>query len=160
MASVLTEIDEAMAMVRRRARRYAGTQLGYEDAVGEGYLALVEAQRTFDPSRGVPRMAYLSRVVGWRMVDAHRRLVCRGLHRLPWVMVPTPDWVIIERLGGREPSLRLLDIRERMRTLNDHQMGVVAMRAAGYDDAQIAEVYGISKSGIAQIFMDVRRKVL
>lgn len=38
-----TQLTDAMAMVRRRARRCHGTPLGYEDAVGEGYLAAVTA---------------------------------------------------------------------------------------------------------------------
>jgi len=53
MSATDEQILKGMDMVRRMVRRYRHTPLGYEDAVGAGSVALVEAGRRFDPDLGV-----------------------------------------------------------------------------------------------------------
>ena len=70
MSASEEQIVEALPMVRRLASRYRGTPLGDEDALGVGAVALVEAGRRFEHTRGVPFPGYAFPRVKWAMQDA------------------------------------------------------------------------------------------
>jgi len=51
-------LQSHLRLVRSLARRYEGYGVSSEDLLGEGYLALVEAARRFDPDRGARFATY------------------------------------------------------------------------------------------------------
>jgi RNA polymerase primary sigma factor len=53
-------IEEHLRLATSQARRFRGRGLSYPDLVQEGAVALVQAARLFDPTRGVPFGAYAS----------------------------------------------------------------------------------------------------
>jgi RNA polymerase primary sigma factor len=69
-------IEGNLRLVLRLARRYQPFGLSLPDLIQEGNLALVSAVQRFDPGRGQPFRAFVTRAVYWalhHMVEVHLR---------------------------------------------------------------------------------------
>ena len=109
-------ITPHLPMVKRMARRYKNTPLGHEDAEGIGYLALVEAARSWDPDVGCPFVAYANRCVKFAMVDAVRfRGGKRRAARPEWEVAMDRDETA-ERFSVEDRANRFLDALTTLRT--------------------------------------------
>lgn len=65
-------VDAFTPLIRATASRYRG--VAYEDAIQEGYVALLECIGSYDPSHGVPFAAYAKSHVQGDVRTAMRRL--------------------------------------------------------------------------------------
>jgi RNA polymerase sigma-32 factor len=92
-AAALDRLLQAhLRLVRSLARRYEGYGVPSEDLLGEGYLALVEAARRFDPERGARFATYAA----W-WVRAHLRSHTLDNRRI----VGSPSTRAARRIFGR-----------------------------------------------------------
>ena len=151
------QILEGMDMVHRLASRYRLTSLGYEDAVGAGSLALVEAAQRFDARFGVPFLGYASMRVRGAMADAFRA-GGRGARAEQEVPCDPGDLceVVDRRAHGHEARLDVLaavaGLRRRLRA-------VLVRHACGVPHRQIADELGVSESRVSQLLTLARRRV-
>ena len=70
------------ALVRKRAGLSHLAAIR-EEAAAEGWLALVQAIRDYDPRRGVPFAVYAERRVAYRIWNLFKRERCRWQHEQP-----------------------------------------------------------------------------
>jgi RNA polymerase sigma factor (sigma-70 family) len=160
MSASEEQILEALPMVRRMASRYRRTPLGAEDALGVGAVALVEAGRRFDSSRGIPFGGFAFRRVKGALQDA----ACgRSGARGAWRDAETPcdpdvlrEMVCDLRVARPDGHMDLLSavgrLRCRMRT-------VVVKHACGVPHGQIARDLGVTQSRVSQLLGDARRRL-
>jgi RNA polymerase sigma factor (sigma-70 family) len=152
------QILEGMEMVRRMAARYRHTPLGYDDAVGAGSLALVEAARRFDPALGVPFAGFAFLRVRGALADACRAGGRRGRtdHE---VVVCDPDSLC--EIGDRRvarPEARL-DVLAAIFRLRRRLRVVLLRHACGEPSCEIAADLGVSESRVSQLLAMARRRV-
>ena len=160
MTTVVPDLDAVMKMVRHYARRYRNTPLGYEDAVGEGYLSLVESALHYDKSLGIPFIAYAGQNVGWALSSAHRGAGCRKRNMARAKELAFESWFFEKIEDPAGLGTRLLDIAGSVGHLKPQQMAVLAMHVAGYDIHETARVLQVRTTRISHIFKDIRERVL
>jgi RNA polymerase sigma factor (sigma-70 family) len=147
-----------MRTVRHYARRYRNTPLGYEDAVGEGYLSLAESVARYDDSRGVPFVPYACQNVLWAMSSAHRGAGTRKRNMTPVELAVDREFFEeIEDQNGL--NVDLLSLSQSVKKLDDQHMAVLAMRVAGYSRDEMAETLGVDATRISQLRKEIRRDV-
>ena len=157
MSATEEQILEGMDMVRRMAARYRKTPLGYDDAVGAGAVALVEAGRRFDPGLGVPFAGYAFLRVRGAMADACRS-DRRGVRPEAEVLCDPGDLceVADRRVHAHEVRLDVLvavaGLRRRLRS-------VLLKHACGMPNRQIADELGVSESRVSQLLSVARVRV-
>lgn len=169
--------DEALtAFVRRTARRMicripAGSRVTYDDLHSAGLLALVEASRRFDPSRGIAFPLFAYRRIQGAMLDElrsldtvsreRRRAIRNGkdkrnapppprlveLNAASAVPDPMPD--VEERVAARLSIARLTEARRR---LPERLRLVLHLRMeADWTLRQIAERLGVTQGRVCQL---------
>jgi RNA polymerase sigma factor FliA len=158
MSATDEQILEGMDMVRRMAGRYRHTPLGYDDAVGAGSLALVEAARRFEPDLGVPFAGFAFLRVRGALADACRSGGRRGRadHE---VVVCDPDTLC--EVGDRRlqrPEARL-DVLAAVAGLRRRLRLVLLRHACGEPSCEIAADLGVSESRVSQLLAMARRHV-
>ena len=142
----------------------AGRHVEADDLLGDAYLGLCKAQRTYQPQRGVPFTAYARRVIHGAVIDqmrlyygrqgsykARRRPVSfTALTReeLGTLAVPQPPDALVT----------LLDLLEGVH-LTAREARIVAMLLAGHDQQEIARELGLSPSLVSMAKRRVIRKV-
>ena len=146
------DIIATLPMVRRMARRYARTPLGYEDVLSAGCVALVEAARRYDAERGVPFAAYACRRVSWAMLDA-----CTRYGSVRDAETPVPDRELDCRCITDDSCAR--ELLEEVAALPPADRHVVLLHAAGYSGREIAEALGVHESRVSQRLARARRKL-
>jgi RNA polymerase sigma factor (sigma-70 family) len=157
MGATEQQILEGMDMVRRLAARYRRTALGYDDALGAGSVALVEAARRFDPSLGVPFAGYAFPRVRGALADASRA-GSRGTlldHEVP--CEPAELCYVGDRNALR-PEARL-DLLAAVSRLRRRLRAVLLRHACGVPSRQIAADLGVSESRVSQLLSLARRRV-
>jgi RNA polymerase sigma factor (sigma-70 family) len=157
MGATEEQILEGMDMVRRMAGRYRHTPLGYDDAVGAGSVALVEAARRFDPDLGVPFAGFAFLRVRGALSDACRS-GGRGARREQEVACD-PDTLC--EIGDRRllrPEARL-DVLAAVSTLRRRLRTVLLRHACGEPSREIAADLGVSESRVSQLLATARRRV-
>jgi RNA polymerase sigma factor (sigma-70 family) len=103
-------IEEHLRLATSRARRFRGRGLSYPDLVQEGAVALVQAARRFDPTRGVPFGAYASPWVERAMNAAVQRqsaavsLSVRDARRVAKLRVVEGDDATLARVLQTSPE--------------------------------------------------------
>jgi RNA polymerase sigma factor FliA len=151
------QILEGMDMVRRMAGRYRNTPLGYDDAVGAGSLALVEAARRFDPGLGVPFAGFAFLRVRGALADACRSGGRRG--RADQEVVCDPDTLC--DVGDRRvlrPEARM-DVLAAVARLRHRLRAVLLRHACGEPSCEIAADLGVSESRVSQLLAMARKRV-
>ena len=159
MATFIPEIDELMRIVRRYARRYRNTPLGYEDAVGEGYLSLVESALRYNPDLGIPFLPYACRNIGWAMSSAHRGAGHRKRKMVTAVELAVDSEFFEEIEDPNGLNVEFLTLSASVGRLKPQQMAVLAMHVAGYDRDMMAETLGVTGTRISQIHKEIRERV-
>jgi len=156
MSASEQQIVDGLSMVRRLASRYRNTPLGYDDAVGVGSVALVEAARRFDPDQGAPFLGYAFRRVRGAMSDA-----CRGHRggRSGSEVACDPDefCMISDHRTLRQEDR--LDILAAIARLRRRLRAVLVRHACGVPHRQIAADLGVSESRVSQLLTLARRRV-
>ncbi len=154
------QIIEALPMVRRLASRYRGTPLGAEDALGVGAVALVEAGRRFEHSRGVPFAGYAFPRVKWAIQDAAcGRSGARGARPAaetpydPDVLGETACDLRVSRPDGR------LDLFFALRRLRCRLRTIVVQHACGVPHGRIARDLGVTESRVSQLLAVARQRL-
>lgn len=130
-AGCARSLDELLAahlrLVRSISRRYEGYGVASDDLIGEGYLALVEAARRFDPERGARFATYAA----W-WVRAHLRSYTLENRRI----VGSPSTRAARKILGR--------LRQTERELAQRH-GAPATRE------QVASALGVSSKDIEMV---------
>jgi RNA polymerase sigma factor (sigma-70 family) len=158
MSATDEQILEGMDMVRRMAARYRHTPLGYDDAVGAGSVALVEAARRFDPDIGVPFPGFAFPRVRGALADACRA-GGKGARRDEREVVCDPDTLC--EVGDRRvlrPEARL-DVLAAVSRLRRRLRMVLLRHASGEPSCEIAADLGVSESRVSQLLATARRRV-
>lgn len=143
----VAEIVAALPMVYALARRYRHAALGYEDAVGAGSLALVEAASSYESGRGASFTTFASYRVRGAMSEAQRRW--HGTRKLPSreTTLDAAEW---QRFSCEGPSCERLDFYRTLRGLREPRRTTVFLRMAGHKTMDIAAGDGVSASAISQ----------
>jgi RNA polymerase sigma factor (sigma-70 family) len=157
MGATDEQILEGMDMVRRLAARYRRTPLGYDDALGAGSVALVEAARRFDPGLGVPFGGYAFLRVRGAMKDACRpggrgvrpdqEVLCE-----PEALCSVGDRSVLRPEAHLDVLTAVSRLRRRLRT-------VLLRHACGVPSCEIAADLGVSESRVSQLLAMARRRV-
>ena len=74
-------VQENMGFVKSLANRFRGKGVEFDDLVGEGYMAMTEAAKKFDASRGTQFVAYAGPIIRKAMEDAIEQQA--ALYRVP-----------------------------------------------------------------------------
>jgi RNA polymerase sigma factor for flagellar operon FliA len=162
-------IDQHLAFVRRLARMFTSRSvssptLDFEDLVQAGVVGLLEAEERFDPSYGVPFRAFARKRVIGAMQDELRRVERRGAATVS-IDARGPAWS--ERLANdaavQAPADELAQVETTaslagIHALSRKQRLILAYAAAGYRQAEIGAMLGVSPSRVRQLLDDVRSK--
>ena len=151
------QIVDGLSMVRRLARRYRNTPLGYDDAVGVGSVALVEAARRFDPDNGAPFLGYAFLRVRGAMSDACRSGRTGG-RRDREVPCDPESLCLVGDLRSLRPE-GPIDLMTAVKRLRRRLRTVLVRHAAGVPHRQIADDLGVSESRVSQLLTLARRRV-
>jgi RNA polymerase sigma factor for flagellar operon FliA len=73
-AAVTKEDEDRVRGVAHKLAREVGLLHAVDDLIGYGYVGLVEAQQSYDPSRGVPFGAFAYHRIRWAMIDGAPRI--------------------------------------------------------------------------------------
>jgi RNA polymerase sigma factor (sigma-70 family) len=157
MSATDEQILESMTMVRRVAARYRNTPLGYEDALGLGSLALMEAARRYDPELGVPFAGYAFLRVRGAMADACRA-GSRGVRPDQEVPCDPDDLCYMGDRRVLRPEARL-DVLTAVFKLRRRLRSVLLRHACGVPNRQIAAELGVTESRVSQLLATARRRV-
>ncbi len=74
-------VQENLGFVKSLANRFRGKGVEFDDLVGEGYMAMVEAAKKFDASRGTQFVAYAGPIIRKAMENAIEQQA--ALYRVP-----------------------------------------------------------------------------
>lgn len=148
--------------VKWAAKRYSWGKLPFDDAVQEGWVAVLLAIRDFDLDRG-PRLNFLVvRRVTWRLktIKKHLGYMPRDFGDFDGNEVIREDFDLLERLADGE-YLEKLD--EAMATLGRWEMAVMAMKIGfGCDpmrDEDIAYYVGVSTTQVQNLRVSALKKL-
>lgn len=157
MGATDEQILEGMDMVRRLATRYRRTGLGYDDALGAGSVALVEAAQRFDPELGVPLGGFAFLRVRGAMADACRS-GSRGARPDREVLCEPDDLCAVGDRRALRPEARL-DVLTAVSRLRHRLRTVLLRHACGVPSCEIAADMGVSESRVSQLLALARRRV-
>jgi RNA polymerase sigma factor (sigma-70 family) len=159
---------EHLAFVRRIARRISlrsrkSGALDFDDLVQAGTVALLEAAERFDPEYGVSFAAFSKKRVVGAMYDELRRS-----ERLPSAVVASFDAptssaderplaeIVADPHANAETSLETVELLSSNRRLTRRHRFVLVRAAAGYRQAEIADMLGVSPSRVGQLLKEAR----
>jgi RNA polymerase sigma factor (sigma-70 family) len=159
-------VEQHLALVRRIARRVStrtkrsGT-VDFDDLVQAGSLGLLEASERFDPSYGVSFKAYARKRVLGAMYDELRRLEPRSRSAALSLDAASPDGdahaladVVSDPRATEPPIGRADPLLSNDRRFTDRHRFVVGRAAAGYSQAEIATMLGVSPSRVRQLLAE------
>jgi hypothetical protein len=133
-----------LTRVTRIARRYRGTPLGMDEAVGVGLLAAVEAERA---NWGDDPAGMSLQRAAWRMKDAYRSHC--GIRRPSGLDVPMDEM----------PGATVVDQYFPLRflwTLRPEVARIVVYLGAGYTRHEIAAAWGVHPSRISYLLREAK----
>lgn len=144
-----------------------------DDMLEDGYLGLVQADRSFDPDKNVSFLSHARHRVMGAMLDGIRRETRSRRGRLRhFVSLNLPsckgDWEVLDELESNLPSPdRLVEQREArsmvvsaLHALEAREQSVIIMRLyEGLTTAEAGKVLGVSGSMVSHIYREAVRKM-
>jgi RNA polymerase sigma factor (sigma-70 family) len=161
-ALAVTALDRVEAAVNETAKRFQSPDAFRDDYRGAGYVALLRAAETFDPSRGVPFGAWAYTLILREMSDEWGRLV-GGTRRdgsPTWgdpVRLDDPDDSEgFRELAVTEPpdpvdAVEVERIREVMLDVPDRENIILTRWSEGEPLSEIGASLGISRQRVHQL---------
>lgn len=145
--------EDHLALVETEARflmsRPMVRALGWDEAIGVGNLALVEAAQTYDFRHTCSFKTYAARAVKRSILRAARKEMAHDLPSLE--REPTND---------RYVEVKDMDLRQRMRRLSAREHAAVHLRGLqGLPWNEIASRMGISPQNAARLYRVAIRKM-
>lgn len=139
--------------------------LGEGDLISEGWIALQEAKRRYDPCRGSALSTYAYTRVSGAMRDLIYRSAPRGYRRQGGTGEPLEvsvyeyhDSPVLDDMEGRVDLARVL-AAVASRRLRSRERTIIIRRAAGEALRPLAAKYGVSRTRVCQIHREAAGKV-
>ena len=154
----VVDFIEVLPLVIAYARKYHNTRLGFDDAVGTGNLALVEAAQKFNPALGVPFGGYAERRVKGAMTDAYRKIHGTRTYPDQEVLISEEEWYL--RFSSIDTPFYYADTINALSALCEEDQTVALFLMAGYRKHEVADIMGVSPSRISQRLQRVKEVLL
>lgn len=151
-------VVHAVAYELASAAGPGGSEHDHDELVGDGMVALVQATRSFDPSRGMAFMAYLTPRLRWAMLDGLRVWLGRNGAAKPRAgRLPRPEVAIGP--GPEDDAMQNLvstEVRAWLRTLpsDDQEVMVAASKRGGL--SRLARKRGVSAATMSHAMNKIR----
>lgn len=113
-----------------------------DDAFSEGFLALVKASSTYDPSRNIPLANWLAKNIRWGILNWRHK---QGSFLYLTIPIEAPRNTLEDKLSLSEAITKVEQL------LNPTERYVVLQSAVGYKGTEIAEQLKISTVQVSRI---------
>ena len=137
----------------------------YDDLVSAGYVGLLEADKNFDPKRGVKFWTYADHLVNGRMMDVVRSALGRTEGNIRR-HINDEDANIEGESGKLEDAINekifINNVWENTKyKLSDYEYILMRLRyKEGLPLEKIGEIIGVNESRASQMFSDMEKKLI
>lgn len=153
----LTElIKRFVPSVRKRAESFAGGNP--DDLMQEGFLALLDAVRNFDPDRGAGFTTFALSCIRNRMINVYKKNSISTDELTEDLELPDDDAVIPENIVAEQAAFEELSSKITA-ALSKLELSVFRLYVRGMSYEQIAEELGVPEKSVDNAVQRMRRKL-